>query len=56
MHIQDGVLSPIVCAATGVLSLSAVTYSLHRLKESVGDRTIHVGFDISGLCPINAVD
>ena len=40
MHIQDGVLSPIVCVATGALSLSAVTYSLHRLKESVGDRTI----------------
>ena len=40
MHIQDGVLSPSVCLATGALSLSAVVYSLHRLKESVGDRTI----------------
>lgn len=40
MHIQDGVLSPAVCMATGALSLSAVAYSLHRLKESVGDRTI----------------
>lgn len=40
MHIQDGVLSPTVCIATGALSLSAVAYSLHRLKESVGDRTI----------------
>lgn len=40
MHIQDGVLSPIVCAATGALSLGAVGYSVHRLKQSVGDKTI----------------
>mgnify|MGYP003390217343 CR=1 FL=1 len=40
MHIQDGVLSPIVCAATGAISLSAVGYSVQRLKQSVGDRTI----------------
>lgn len=40
MHIQDGVLSPTVCVATGALSLSAVAYSLHRLKDAVGDRTI----------------
>jgi len=40
MHIQDGVLSPAVCAATGALSVGAVSYSVHRLKRSVGDRTI----------------
>ena len=40
MHIQDGVLSPVVCAATGVISLGAVSYSVHRLKQSVADRTI----------------
>ncbi|MBM3969795.1 MAG: cobalt ABC transporter permease [Planctomycetes bacterium] len=40
MHIQDGVLSPVVCAATGAISLGAVSYSVHRLKQSVGDRTI----------------
>lgn len=40
MHIQDGVLSPAVCLATGALSLGAVGYSVHRLKQSVGDRTI----------------
>ncbi len=40
MHIQDGVLSPVVCAATGAISLAAVSYSVHRLKQSVGDRTI----------------
>ena len=40
MHIQDGVLSPAVCAATGAISLGAVAYSVQRLKQSVGDRTI----------------
>ena len=40
MHIQDGVLSPVVCAATGAISLGSVGYSVHRLKQSVGDRTI----------------
>ena len=40
MHIQDGVLSPVVCAATGAISLGAVSYSVHRLKQSVGDKTI----------------
>lgn len=40
MHIQDGVLSPAVCAATGAISLGAVGYSVHRLQQSVGDRTI----------------
>ena len=40
MHIQDGVLSPAVCAVTGAISLGAVGYSVHRLKQSVGDKTI----------------
>lgn len=40
MHIQDGVLGPVVCAATGAISFGAVSYSVHRLKQSVGDRTI----------------
>lgn len=40
MHIQDGVLSPAVCAVTAAMSLGAVGYSVHRLKRSVGDRTI----------------
>jgi cobalt/nickel transport system permease protein len=40
MHIPDGVLSPAVCAVTGAVSLAAVGYSLHRLKRSVGERTI----------------
>lgn len=40
MHIQDGVLSPAVCAATAAISLGAVGFSLRRLKQSAGDRTI----------------
>ena len=40
MHIHDGVLSPLVCAATGAISLGAVGYSVHRLKQAVADRTI----------------
>ena len=40
MHIPDGVLSPVVCAATGAIALGAVSYSVRRLKPSVGDRTI----------------
>ena len=40
MHIPDGVLSPVVCAATGAVALGAVSYSVRRLKPSVGDRTI----------------
>lgn len=40
MHIQDGVLSPVVCAATGAISLGAVGYSVHRLQKVVGDRTV----------------
>lgn len=40
MHIQDGYLSTSVCLATGVLSLGAVGYSLHRMKDSLGERTV----------------
>jgi cobalt/nickel transport system permease protein len=40
MHIPDGVLSPAVCVATGAISIAAVGYSVHRLKQSVADRTI----------------
>lgn len=40
MHIHEGTLSIEVCAATGALSLGAVGYSLHRLKESLADRTV----------------
>lgn len=40
MHIPDGPLSTEVCLATGALSLSAVGYSLHRLKDSLAERTV----------------
>lgn len=40
MHIADGVLSAEVCVATGVAAAGAVAYSLHRLKDSMADRTI----------------
>ncbi len=40
MHIQDGYLSTPVCLATGALALGAVSYSLHKLKDSLADRTI----------------
>jgi cobalt/nickel transport system permease protein len=40
MHIQDGYLSTGVCLATAVISLGAVGYSLHRMQDSLGERTI----------------
>jgi cobalt/nickel transport system permease protein len=40
MHIPDGVLSPEVCAGTGLLAAGAVGYSLHRLRLSPSDRTV----------------
>jgi len=40
MHIQDGYLSTGVCAATAVVSLAAVGYSLKRMKTSLADRTV----------------
>ena len=40
MHIQDGYLSTSVCLATGAISLGAVSYSLHRMKGALGERTV----------------
>ena len=40
MHVLDGVFSAEVCAVTGVISLGAVGYSLHKLKDSLADRII----------------
>jgi cobalt/nickel transport system permease protein len=40
MHIPDGVLSPEVCAGTGLLAAGAVGYSLHRLRQLPSDRTV----------------
>lgn len=49
MHIQDGVLSPAVCAAAGAVSLGAVGYSLHRMRDSLDDRTIPMTGMVSAL-------
>ncbi|MDB5392225.1 MAG: ABC-type Co2+ transport system, permease component [Planctomycetaceae bacterium] len=40
MHIRDGFLSPEVCLGTGVLALGAMGWSLHKLRHSLGDRTV----------------
>jgi cobalt/nickel transport system permease protein len=40
MHISDGLLSPPVCAATGLVAAGAVGWSLHRLNDSLTDRTV----------------
>lgn len=40
MHIPDGVLSTEVCLGTGVIAAGAVGYSLHRLRDSLADRTV----------------
>jgi cobalt/nickel transport system permease protein len=40
MHIQDGYLSTQVCLATGAVSAGAFGYSLHRMKDSLADRTV----------------
>ena len=40
MHIPDGLLDTPVCLATGAVSLVAVGYSVHRLKDSLADRTV----------------
>jgi cobalt/nickel transport system permease protein len=40
MHIADGLLSPEVCAMTGVVSAGAVGYSLYRLRDSLASKTV----------------
>jgi len=40
MHIQDGYLSTPVCVATAAVATAAVGYSLHKLKDSLADRTV----------------
>jgi len=40
MHIRDGLLSPEVCLATGVLSAAAVAYSWRRLQRDLADRSV----------------
>lgn len=40
MHISDGFLSPEVCAGTALISAAAIGYSVHRMKDTLGDRTV----------------
>lgn len=40
MHIQDGYLSTPVCVATATVATAAVGFSLHKLKNSLADRTV----------------
>ena len=40
MHILDGVLNPQVCGVTGAISIAAVGYSLHKLRNSLADRMV----------------
>ena len=40
MHIRDGILSPEVCLATGLISLAAVGYSLRKLRVDLEDRAV----------------
>ena len=40
MHIADGLLSPEVCIATGMLSAGAVAFSLHQLNSTLSVRTV----------------
>ncbi len=40
MHIRDGILSPEVCAVTGLISLAAVGFSLRKLRIDLEDRAV----------------
>ncbi|HEV7999633.1 MAG TPA: energy-coupling factor ABC transporter permease [Planctomycetaceae bacterium] len=40
MHIQDGYLSPEVCAATGAVAAVAVGYSIYKLRDGISDRVV----------------
>ncbi|HUQ70450.1 MAG TPA: energy-coupling factor ABC transporter permease [Planctomycetaceae bacterium] len=40
MHIRDGILSPEVCLAAGVLATAAVGYSLRRMRLALDDRAV----------------
>lgn len=40
MHIRDGILSPEVCLATGVLALGAVGFSLRQMRRDLAERTV----------------
>ena len=40
MHIRDGILSPEICVATGLISLAAIGFSLRKLRVDLEDRAV----------------
>lgn len=40
MHIRDGILTPDVCLATGVLAAGAVAFSLRQMRRDLAERTV----------------
>lgn len=40
MHIRDGILSPEVCLATGLISVAAIGFSLRKLRFDLEDRAV----------------
>lgn len=40
MHIRDGILSPEICLAAGVLALGAVGFSLRQMRRDLAERTV----------------
>jgi cobalt/nickel transport system permease protein len=40
MHVQDGYLSPEVCAVTGVVAAAAVGYSVYKLRDGASERVV----------------
>ena len=40
MHVQDGFLSPEVCAATSAVAAVAVGYSIYKLRDGISDRVV----------------
>jgi cobalt/nickel transport system permease protein len=40
MHVQDGYLSPEVCAATSAVAAAAVGYSVYKLRDGISDRVV----------------
>ncbi len=40
MHIRDGILTPEVCLAAGVLAAGAVAYSVRQMQRDLGERTV----------------
>ncbi len=40
MHIPDGLLDPVACIGTAVVSVGAVGYALRRVKQELPERAV----------------